>query len=92
MDKKERAIKTIATEAGVNPSNLSTAFRGNETYLTDSLINQQNYLPNNFVKLIKSITQPMLIASGATRCTLFKAFILQFFLPFFVYITGAITL
>ena len=35
----QSAIKTIATEAGVNPSNLSTAFRGNETYLTDSLVN-----------------------------------------------------
>lgn len=38
----QSAIKTIATEAGINPSNLSTALRGNETYLTDSLIKKVN--------------------------------------------------
>lgn len=39
----QSALKTIAEKVGVGHSNLSTALRGNETYLTDNLITKVNY-------------------------------------------------
>ena len=39
----QSALKTIAEKVGVGHSNLSTALRGNEIYLTDSLITKVNY-------------------------------------------------
>ena len=38
----QSATKTIAEKAGAGHSNLSTALRGNRTYLTDNLINKVN--------------------------------------------------
>lgn len=38
----QSAIKTIAEKAGAGHSNLSTALRGNKSYLTDNLINKVN--------------------------------------------------
>ena len=39
----QSAIKTIADHEDINPSNLSTALRGNENYLTDRLIRKVNH-------------------------------------------------
>ena len=39
----QSALKTIAEKVGVGHSNLSTALRGNEMYLTDNLITKVNY-------------------------------------------------
>lgn len=39
----QSALKTISEKVGVGHSNLSSALRGNETYLTDSLITKVNY-------------------------------------------------
>ena len=39
----QSALKTIAEKVGVGHSNLSTALRGNETYLTDNLVTKVNY-------------------------------------------------
>ena len=39
----QSALKTIAEKAGVGHSNLSTALRGNEIYLTDNIIQKVNY-------------------------------------------------
>lgn len=43
----QSAIKTIAEYADINPSNLSTALRGNESYLTDKLIRKVNHAYNS---------------------------------------------
>jgi hypothetical protein len=39
----QSALKTISKKVGVGHSNLSTALRGNEIYLTDSLVTKVNY-------------------------------------------------
>jgi hypothetical protein len=39
----QSALKTIAEKVGVGHSNLSSALRGNETYLTDNLVTKVNY-------------------------------------------------
>lgn len=38
----QSALKTISEKVGVGHSNLSTALRGNEIYLTDSLVTKVN--------------------------------------------------
>lgn len=42
----QSALKTIAEKVGVGHSNLSSALRGNEIYLTDNLITKVNYTYN----------------------------------------------
>ena len=39
----QSALKTIAEKVGVGHSNLSTALRGNQIYLTDNLVTKVNY-------------------------------------------------